>query len=150
VKVGQVTGGARTFADTAAPRGKTAYYEVRAVDAASNVGPRSPMAQASVAATPNVISVFRFYRRASGTHFYTSSEVEKNNVLATLAGQYELEGVAYPLNTASAGNNVPLHRFYNTRTGTHFYTASEAERANVVATLSHVYNYEGIGWYIAP
>jgi len=46
----------------------------------------------------------------------------------------------------SAGTKA-LHRFYNTKTGTHFYTASDAEKANVQNTLPH-YNYEGIAYYV--
>lgn len=35
----------------------------------------------------------------------------------------------------SAASRTPVYRFYNTRTGAHFYTLSEAERAHVLATL---------------
>ena len=87
--------------------------------------------------------VYRFYNVRAGVHFYTISEAEKANVIATLGAVYRYEGPSYSVNTASPYNTTPLYRFYNRRTGTHFYTASEAERANVIATLGAVYTYEG-------
>ena len=45
--------------------------------------------------------------------------------------------------------SVPVYRFYNAALGTHFYTASAAEKATVEATLSHIYTYEGPAFYIA-
>lgn len=36
-----------------------------------------------------------------------------------------------------------VQRFYNTRNGTHFYTADADEAARVAATLSHIYSYDG-------
>lgn len=44
----------------------------------------------------------------------------------------------------------PVYRFYNTRLGTHFYTATEAERRFVVATLSSLYQLEGPAYGINP
>jgi hypothetical protein len=44
----------------------------------------------------------------------------------------------------------PVYRFYNFRKGVHFYTASEAEKNNVVATLSSTYRLEGVAFYLAP
>lgn len=39
--------------------------------------------------------------------------------------------------------SAPVHRFYNTNTGTHFYTASEEERLLVATTWPTVFVYEG-------
>ncbi|MBN2841217.1 MAG: hypothetical protein JXP37_09720, partial [Coriobacteriia bacterium] len=91
--------------------------------------------------------VWRFYNAALGTHFYTSSAVEKANVIATLSHIYTLEGEAYRMNPAA--NVTPLHRFYRPATGTHFYTASATEKADVIANLSHVYTYEGLGYNVS-
>ncbi len=46
--------------------------------------------------------------------------------------------------TSLAGNQVPIHRFFNTGDGTHFFTASAAEAANTVATRPDLVS-EGIG-----
>jgi hypothetical protein len=93
--------------------------------------------------------VHRFYNVRTGTHFYTASAAEKDNVIATLSSTYRYEGAAYTVNNDNPDNNVPLHRFYNVRTGTHFYTASTAEKDKVVATLSSSYRYEGVAYYVS-
>ena len=57
-------------------------------------------------------------------------------------------------NQADVTSSVPVmtmvHRFYNTLAGTHFYTASEAEKANVMANLSHIFTYEGLSYLVDP
>ena len=55
------------------------------------------------------------------------------------------EGGVYASATADNGYD-PLYRFYNTRTGTHFYTASETERAAVTKLVGFV--AEGIAYYV--
>jgi len=40
----------------------------------------------------------------------------------------------------------PVYRFFNRTTGVHLYTASEAEKANVVDTLSSTYSLEGVAY----
>ena len=102
-------------------------------------------------------TVYRFYHRQNGTHFYTASEAEKTQVQNTLSGTYAYEGPAYGVNTASPSNMRPLYRFYNRRNGTHFYTASESEKTQVQNTLSGTYTYDGpaykvslFPWYSRP
>lgn len=46
----------------------------------------------------------------------------------------------------SASSLVPIYRFINTRTASHFYTASLEERNNVIASLPWL-QYEGIAFY---
>lgn len=45
---------------------------------------------------------------------------------------------------------TPVYRFFNARLGTHFYTADEAEKANVIATLSGTFAYEGPAYGVNP
>jgi hypothetical protein len=94
------------------------------------------------------VPVYRLYNRMTGTHFYTISTAERDDVLATLGGTHVLEGIAYYVLPAKGSDTAVVHRFYNRRTGVHFYTSSEEERAAVVATLSHVYAYEGEAFYV--
>jgi V8-like Glu-specific endopeptidase len=96
-----------------------------------------------------LMPVYRFYNLRNGVHFYTASEAEKNNVLATLSSTYRLEGVAYYVNTTTSTNGDPLYRFYNAKKGVHFYTASEAEKNRVLATLSSTYRLEGVAYYVS-
>ncbi|MBS0428568.1 MAG: serine protease [Proteobacteria bacterium] len=51
-----------------------------------------------------------------------------------------------PTTPTTPGSHVPIYRFYNTKTGTHFYTVSTAERDSVRAKYPQ-YSYEGIGFY---
>jgi len=89
------------------------------------------------------LPLYRFYNNKTGTHFYTASEAERDSVQAHLASTYTLEGVAFAIDAASPQNDAPLYRFFNVRTGTHFYTASEAEKDTLIATLPKVYHYDG-------
>ena len=41
------------------------------------------------------LTVYRFYNKKNGSHFYTASEAEKNRVLAKLSGTYTLDGPAF-------------------------------------------------------
>lgn len=49
-------------------------------------------ANAPVAGT---IEVYRFFRKSAGTHLYTTSVAERDNIIATLGQFYNYEGVAY-------------------------------------------------------
>ncbi len=91
--------------------------------------------------------VYRFYSIYTGTHFYTISSDERDYVLTNYAQYFSFEGVAWFATVYSGPGWVPMHRFYNNDTGTHFYTTSEEERLRVIATLSFM-EYEGIGYYV--
>jgi lysyl endopeptidase len=54
-------------------------------------------------------------------------------------------GISQWLN-APAHPRIPIYRFYNTDTSTHFYTASATERDTVRNTMPK-YSYEGIAFY---
>jgi hypothetical protein len=87
--------------------------------------------------------VYRFYNTGNGSHFYTASAEERDAVRAKWSAVYAYEGPAYLVNTANPANCTPLYRFYNTSSGSHFYTASAEERDTVRARWSAVYTYEG-------
>ena len=87
--------------------------------------------------------VYRFFNQETGVHFYTASEVERDNIIENLPN-FSLEGTSYetidPL-TGSSDTNV-VHRFRNQNTGVHIYTIDEAERSFIAENLSN-YEYEG-------
>lgn len=58
------------------------------------------------------------------------------------------EGVAYKVSPGPVAGGTTVYRFYNRRAGTHFYTASDAERNTVMATLGGTYTYEGTAFYV--
>jgi hypothetical protein len=94
-------------------------------------------------------NVYRFYNARTGTHFYTASDAERASVITRWPGAFSYEGVAYSLETASPTATRPLYRFFNVRTGTHFYTASEAEKSQVIATLSDTFQYEAVAYMVS-
>lgn len=102
------------------------------------------------AAAPGVpsIPIFRFYSAKSGTHFYTPSAAERDQVIARWPDIWKYEGVAYWVNPAK--NTQPLYRFYNWRIGSHFYTASKAERDMVIARYSGTFSYDGPTYAVTP
>lgn len=98
---------------------------------------------------PRLRPVYRFFNMKTGTHFYTASEVERYTVARTWPTTYRFEGVAYSINASNTTNTVPLYRFWNKKNGTHFYTASEAEKNDVLARLSGVYRLDGVAYYVS-
>lgn len=59
-----------------------------------------------------------------------------------LAFNAALKAWLAPTDTAQPGAHTPVFRFYNARTGAHFYTSSVAERDFVIARLPE-FGYEG-------
>ncbi len=99
--------------------------------------------------TAGALPVFRFYNTKTGTHFYTISVSERDGILAYYP-QFAYEGPAYYAMPADAADGrVGMFRFYNRNTGTHFYTASPAERDKIVADYPH-FTFEGIAFYVYP
>lgn len=64
-------------------------------------------------------------------------------------GRFDLAfsaGIQQWLNVASTTVRTPIYRFYNVRTGAHFYTANVPERDLVITKLRD-YNYEGPAFF---
>jgi hypothetical protein len=95
------------------------------------------------APSPTATPVYRFYNLKTGTHFYTADPAEKAYIEAVLGATYHLDGVAYTIDTTNPRNDTPLWRFYDLRTGTHFYTADAAEKDRISATMSSTYRLDG-------
>jgi uncharacterized repeat protein (TIGR01451 family) len=131
------TGDLENTAEVAVPFGTTNFGQSSATDTDM---------QGTAADLPS-LTVYRFYNKTTGTHFYTSSEAEKDAVLAKWPTVFTLDGPAYH---APAGlGTVALYRFYNTKTGTHFYTASEAEKSDVLAKWPSIFTLEGVAYSVS-
>lgn len=46
----------------------------------------------------------------------------------------------------SPPGTVPVHRFYHTKFGTHFYTLNNAEVKNLTENYPHIWTYEGVAF----
>jgi len=78
------------------------------------------------------MTLYRFFRPDTGTHFYSTSASERNSVIGNAAFRYE-GPVAYVLTPSSgAAGSRALNRFYQPGTGTHFYTSTPAEYNRVL------------------
>lgn len=87
-------------------------------------------------------TVYRFYDRSSGVHFYTSDKNERNYVYDRL-DNYIYEGASYAgVDPKIAIDSLAVYRFYNRDSGSHFYTVNENERNVILQELDN-YSYEG-------
>ncbi|WP_052055387.1 peptidylprolyl isomerase [Myxosarcina sp. GI1] len=94
---------------------------------------------------PEPQTVYRFLNRDTGTHLYTTSEVEKESVEENLSN-FNLESESFAAYEEQQPGTIPVYRFYNTETGAHFYTPSVVERDFVRENLLN-YDSEGIAYY---
>lgn len=90
--------------------------------------------------------IHRFFNTATGVHFYTASDAEKQEIQTSLP-RFTYEGTAYRVLVGQGVFTVPVYRFYNRISGTHLYTASESEKNTVIQELSDVFRFEGTAWY---
>jgi len=90
--------------------------------------------------------VFRFFDIHDGGHFFTTSSVERDQVLATRP-DLRFEKVGYDaVNPASNDPHAaPVYRFFDTHDGGHFFTISLTERDQVLATRPDL-KFEGVGY----
>lgn len=96
----------------------------------------------------NPAPLYRFYNKRAGGHFYTASVTEMNKVRKAYWYAFEYEGPTYSVNAGPVPDSIPVFRFYNTRNGTHFYTASADERDMVMRRWPNVYSYEGPAFWV--
>ena len=114
----------------------------------------SYIAAAETAATDPLTGarpIHRFLNINTGTHLYTMSEVERNNIDNNLSN-YSYEGIAYYGYESDRPGTTPLYRFYNPVVDAHFYTPSVAERDAVLANLPdyQLESNDGIAFYVEP
>lgn len=95
-----------------------------------------------------LVSVYRFLNRQTGAHFYTSSESERDTVIATMP-QFVFEGAAFLVSPVAQDGLLPVHRFFNTVNGVHLYTISEDEKSYIQANVPR-YVYEGVAYHASP
>lgn len=105
--------------------------------------------------------VYRFFNMKGGVHFYTASDSEFLSVYKNQASVFKYDGVSYwvsegpsiPPQIGESGyinhSTTPLYRFFNRKTGVHFYTKDVAEMNNVKNNLSDLYTYEGIAYNVS-
>lgn len=91
---------------------------------------------------PGLVPLYRIYQPASGDHFYTTDQAERNTALTNYG--YADEGVAGYVFNQSGQVRKPLFRAYNPNTGQHRFTGSALE----YNTLSSDWIKEGVACYV--
>lgn len=96
--------------------------------------------------------IYRFFGTMNQTHFFTSSIGERNGVLSVQpVSWYHYEGIAFYAYATQVASTIPVYRFFQlSPTGSHFYTASQAEKDYLVANQSTQWQYEGVAFYAYP
>ncbi len=102
----------------------------------------------SIDPAKNVQPLHRFYNRANSSHFYTASNDEANTVIANYSNVFQYDGQSYAVTPYAEAGKAPVYRFFNLKNGSHFYTASEEEKAHVIATWPDVYQLEGPAFWL--
>ncbi len=94
-------------------------------------------------------AVFRFWSPTYLAHFYTIDPNERDSVIAMYPDVWTYECpafYAYPEGSEPVDASA-VYRFWSPMYLAHFYTISEAEKDNVIATWPDAWHYEGIAWY---
>lgn len=83
------------------------------------------------------IKMHRLYNRNTGEHFYTTKEIEKDNLMKK---NWYYEGIAW----YSPHSGEAVYRLLNPNSGEHHYTQNINEKNNLIAKG---WKDEGTGWY---
>ncbi len=95
------------------------------------------------------LPVYRFWSATNKSHFYTISEEEKNYVIANYSDdEWKYEGAVFYAYKDWELGTLPVYRFWSNTQNAHFYTASEAEKDNLITNYSDVWEYETEAWYV--
>lgn len=97
---------------------------------------------------PLTNTVYRFWSNRYNGHFFTASLAERDDVINRYdTNTWNYERVAFHTFDTQVASSLPVYRFWNRRSGRHFYTIDEGEKQNVINTQSHIWLYEGIAFY---
>lgn len=135
--------------------GNQIWYAARALDAYAETswtpGQKRTVCMNCVTASPAVLNyefvaqnlaTYKLYVYTPHSHGPTSDIYGGNYLFWTIYWKYFDEG---PLADPAV---KPVYRFYNVKNGSHFYTASEAERQTVIRQWSATYTFEGPAYWV--
>ena len=86
-------------------------------------------------------TVFRFFNPTTGAHFYTASEAERDNIMATQP-EFIFEAPVFEAGEPFFPGSVEVYRYFNSQNGGHLYTWRPEEMASIEANLPQ-YQKEG-------
>ncbi|MGI4797275.1 MAG: hypothetical protein ACRYG8_25130 [Janthinobacterium lividum] len=79
-------------------------------------------------------AVYRFFDTRFGTHFFTSSVGERDDVLANRSADLKEETNGFGDVQSTDTSAVAVYRFFDKNFGTHFFTANAGERDTIINT----------------
>lgn len=92
--------------------------------------------------------MYRFRNKLNGSYLFTIYETERLEITNNFGASYSYEGIAwYAQQTLSVGW-LPLYRFRNLINGSYLFSASEAEKSNILANYASTFRFEGIAYYV--
>ncbi|RZS57422.1 subtilisin family serine protease [Microcella putealis] len=144
-----------TFATISGLQANTVYDVRVRGESFTGSGPFSSLATVQTRtgqAPAGAVPVYRFWSSTLGAHFFTASATERDHVIRTYPkAVWNYEGVAFGAYSTQVPGTVPVFRFWSETHGAHFYTASQAERDQVLRLYPRkVWAYEGIAYYAFP
>lgn len=93
--------------------------------------------------------VYRFWSRKTSSHVWTTSETERDKLIAAGDAVWAYEGVvfyAYAPSAAPVGT-TPVYRLWSNSLARHFYTMDEDEKDELLTESPNVWVLEGIAFY---
>lgn len=115
--------------------GIDALYGAPTTSTAAASSVQQAAAPGTVELSGDKLGVYRFFDTSTGTQFLTGSVSEANTTIATRPDLiYEGLAMAGIAPGADDPNAVPVYRFFDMSNGTHFFTTSQTEEANIAAT----------------
>ncbi|OHB64487.1 MAG: hypothetical protein A2Y77_07285 [Planctomycetes bacterium RBG_13_62_9] len=101
---------------------------------------------------PNLAPVYRFWSPVHSSHFYTTSQSERDMLLSEYPDVWTLEGTAFHVfgEGRQPANAVPVYRFWSPTLNYHLFTAVEAQKEDLMRDHSSDWSFEGVAWYVYP
>lgn len=123
---------------------KNATFTIVAASKPSNpnqpTNPSNPAQPDDPGTQVESVTMYRLYNPNSGEHFYTTSTIERD---AVIAAGWNDEGIGW----IAPSTGAPVYRLYNQYGGEHHYTMSEVERDMLVSVG---WIWEEGGWFSDP
>ncbi len=113
---------------------------------------QSIAADADIGADPNAAPVYHFIAQSPVRHFCTINEQEKYKLIDEQSDTWKYAGIAffaYPEGLQPRGAR-PVFRFWSPSLWRHFFTLNEAEKKLLTKDFTHLWEYQGVAWYIPP
>lgn len=98
-------------------------------------------------ASTTPVDVVRFFNFTVGSHTFTISDAEENNISSTQTDRFTRDGVAFKAFGADSDNTDPVYRIENKSTGAVLFTTDVNERNTLINNFSDTFGDLGVAYY---